>query len=545
MPGEADSAVAAKSTSAPTPLLAVRDIAKAFPGVQALRGVSLEVHAGEVLGLIGENGAGKSTLIKIIGGIHQPDEGELLIGGQPVGVGRISNPSEQQARRIENPSYPRRSHAFASVQESLAAGIAIIHQELNLADNLSLAENIFLGRQPTRGWPALGLCDKRGMHAQAETALAQVGLAVSPRVQLSELSPGQKQLVEIAKALSRDARVLIFDEPTSSLSTHEAEILFQRIEELRQRGIGMIYVSHRLGEITRLCRRVQVLRDGRDVGILQGGEITHENMVRLMVGRDVQHFFARDEEHPAEPGPVLLRVQDLKLGPAAPPVSFEVRAGEVVGVGGLVGAGRTEVLRAIFGVDRSTAGQVEIAGKPVRIRSPRDAVAAGLALVPEDRKTQGLILEQGIADNIVLAIKEALSRFGLVNRPREREVSQRKADKLRVRATSLETKVRNLSGGNQQKVVLGKWLAVEGKVLLLDEPTRGVDVGTKEEIYHLIRQLAAEGRGILMVSSEMEELIAMSDRVLVFHEGRLAGELSGERVTSENIMTLAVGGTIA
>jgi ribose transport system ATP-binding protein len=275
----------------------------------------------------------------------------------------------------------------------------------------------------------------------------------------------------------------------------------------------------------------------------------------------VQHFFARDEEHRAEPGRVLLRVQDLKLGPAAPPVSFEVRAGEVVGVGGLVGAGRTEVLRAIFGVDRTT-GQVEVAGKPVRIRSPRDAVAAGLALVPEDRKTQGLILEQGIADNIVLAIKEVLSRWGLVNRSGEREVARRQAEKLRVRAASLETKVRNLSGGNQQKVVLGKWLALGEvehpgcskqpgcldralNILLLDEPTRGVDVGTKEEIYHLIRQLAAEGRGILMVSSEMEELIAMSDRVLVFHEGRLAGELSGERITSENIMTLAVGGTIA
>jgi ribose transport system ATP-binding protein len=383
------------------------------------------------------------------------------------------------------------------------------------------------------------------MHAGAEAALRQVGLPISPRVLLSDLSPGQKQLVEIAKALSRDARLLIFDEPTSSLSTHEAEILFARIEELRRRGIGMIYVSHRLGEITRLCRRVQVLRDGRDVGILRDAEITHDNMVRLMVGRDVEHFFARDEEHPAEPGPVLLRVRDLKLGSSAHPVSFDVGAGEVVGMGGLVGAGRTEVLRAIFGVDRATAGQIEVAGKPIRIRSPRDAVTAGLALVPEDRKTQGLILEQGIADNICLAIKEMLARFGLVNRPREREVSRQQADKLRVRAPSLDAKVRNLSGGNQQKVVLGKWLAVEGKVLLLDEPTRGVDVGTKEEIYHLIRQLAAEGRGILMVSSEMEELIAMSDRVLVFHEGQLAGELSGERITSENIMTLAVGGTVS
>jgi ribose transport system ATP-binding protein len=528
------------ATAPAPPLLAARAISKSFPGVQALRGVSLEVHAGEVLGLVGENGAGKSTLIKIIGGIHAPDEGEILVDGRPVGVGRISNPSAAaKPGRIGNPSY------FRDARDSIAAGIAVIHQELNLADNLSLAENIFLGRQPHRGPAWLGLCNKQALQAAATTALEKVALHVDPRVTLGELSPGQKQLVEIAKALSQDARVLIFDEPTSSLSTHEAEILFARIEELRARGLGIVYVSHRLGEITRLCRRVQVLRDGAHIATLTGHEITHDTMVRLMVGRDVNHFFARDEQRAARPGDVVLRVRDLKLASSPQAVSFEVRAGEVVGVAGLVGAGRTEVLRAIFGVDPIQSGQIEVAGRPCRIRSPRDAVAAGLALVPEDRKTQGLVLEQGIADNICLAIKEVLAQFGLVNRGGETAAAQRQAENLRIRAPSLEAPARNLSGGNQQKVVLGKWLATGGKVLMLDEPTRGVDVGTKEEIYHLILQLAADGCGILMVSSEMEELIAISDRVLVFHEGRLAGELAGKRITSENIMTLAVGSTVA
>ncbi len=535
MAAEAES-TGTSTAARPTPLLAVQGVAKSFPGVQALRGVSLEVHAGEVLGLIGENGAGKSTLIKIIGGIHPPDAGGLLVDGRPV--------------------------RFRDARDSIAAGIAVIHQELNLADNVSLAENIFLGRQPTRGPAWLGLCDKRSLRTAAVAALEQVGLRSDPHVMLAELSPGQKQLVEIAKALSQDARVLIFDEPTSSLSTHEAEILFARIEELRARGLGVVYVSHRLGEITRLCRRVQVLRDGAHVGTLEGEEITHDKMVRLMVGRDVNHFFARDQQRAAQPGDVVLRVRDLKIASSPHPVSFDVRAGEVVGIGGLVGSGRTEVLRAIFGVDAIESGQIEVAGRPCRIHSARDAVAAGIALVPEDRKTQGLVLELGIADNICLTIKEMLARFGLVNRAAETAAARQQAEKLRIRAPSLDVRVRNLSGGNQQKVVLGKWLSLVAtqhpdcskqpgcsdralKVLMLDEPTRGVDVGTKEEIYHLILQLAADGCGILMVSSEMEELIAISDRVLVFHEGRLAGELSGEKITSENIMTLAVGSTLS
>jgi ribose transport system ATP-binding protein len=515
MAAEAESTTT-PSAAGPEPLLAVRNVSKSFPGVQALRAVGLELRAGEVLGLIGENGAGKSTLIKIIGGIHPPDAGELRVDGREV--------------------------RFRDAHDSIAAGIAVIHQELNLADNLSLAENIFLGRQPTRGPAWFGLRDQRRLRTAAAAALAEVGLHVDSGVILAELSPGQKQLVEIAKALSQDARLLVFDEPTSSLSTHEAEILFARIEELKSRGLGIIYVSHRLGEITRLCQRVQVLRDGAHVGILEAGEITHDRMVRLMVGRDVNHFFGRDERRAAHPGDVVLRVRDLRIASSPHEVSFEVRAGEVVGVGGLVGAGRTEVLRAIFGIDPVESGQIEVAGQSCRIRSARDAVTAGIALVPEDRKTQGLVLELGIADNIVLAIKERLARFGLVNRAAEAAVARQQADKLRVRTPALDVRVRNLSGGNQQKVVLGKWLATDGKVLMLDEPTRGVDVGTKEEIYHLILQLAAAGRGILMVSSEMEELIAISDRVLVFHEGRLAGELAGENITSENIMTLAVGG---
>jgi ribose transport system ATP-binding protein len=502
------------STTLPEPFLSVSGISKSFPGVQALSGVGLHVGESEVLALIGENGAGKSTLMKIIGGIYQPDAGEIQVRGRKI--------------------------AFRSVQDSLAAGIAIIHQELNLADNLSVAENIYLGRQPRRG--PFGLRDRRALIRGSEAALAQVGLHVHPLARLGDLSPGRKQLVEIAKALSREARLLVFDEPTSSLSTREAEVLFERIDDLRARGIAIIYISHRLVEITRLARRVQVLRDGRMAGFLEGPEITHDNMVRLMVGRDISKFFGHQRKEDAGWGRVVLSVKGLRTASSPHRVSFDLRAGEILGMGGLVGAGRSELVRALFGVDPIIEGSVEVDGKPVGIRSPRDAIAAGLQLVPEDRKAQGLILDLTIRENVALAGLPTYRRWGLLDRGRERDVARGEVERLRIRAPGIEVKARNLSGGNQQKVVLGKWLSLGAKVLILDEPTRGVDVGAKQEIYALLSRLAAAGLGILMVSSEMEELIAMSDRVLVLHEGRLAGELAGARITEEDVIRLAVGG---
>ncbi len=499
------------------PFLSVQGISKSFPGVQALTKVSLSVHAGELLALIGENGAGKSTLMKIIGGIYPPDEGEICVLGRPV--------------------------TFSSVQESLDAGIAIIHQELNLADNLSVAENIFLGRQPRRG--PFGLRDRKALIARSEEALAQVGLRASPRVLLSDLSPGQKQLVEIAKALSRDAKLLIFDEPTSSLSTREAEVLFERIEELKSRGMAIIYISHRLGEISRLARRVQVLRDGRVAGFLEGVEITHDGMVRLMVGRDVSKFFSHERNPLAGERQVVLSVRGLMVRSSPHPVSFDLHAGEILGMAGLVGAGRTELVRAIFGIDPIEEGTIEVRGRAVKVRSPRDAIRAGISLVPEDRKNQGLVLDLTIRENVAMAGLESYARWGLLDRARQRQVASEQAQQLHIRAPTIEVKARNLSGGNQQKVVLGKWLSMAARVLILDEPTRGVDVGAKEEIYALMSRLAAGGLGILMVSSEMEELMAMSDRVLVLHEGRLEGELSGDRITEENVLSLAVGGGAA
>jgi ribose transport system ATP-binding protein len=517
-----DARAAASSRVEPSsrPFLSAEGIAKSFPGVQALAAVNLEVHAGEVLALIGENGAGKSTLMKVLGGIYQPDAGLIRVEGRPV--------------------------AFRRVQDSLNAGIAVIHQELNLADNLSVAENVFLGRQPVLGgFGFLGLRDRRALFERTEEALAQVGLRVSPRARLADLSPGQKQLVEVAKALSQDARLLIFDEPTSSLSTREAEVLFERIEELKARGMAVIYISHRLGEISRLAGRVQVLRDGRHAGFLEGKEITHDNMVRLMVGREISKFFSHQRDLASQDRPVVLAVRDLRVASSPHPVSFVLHRGEILGMAGLVGAGRTELVRAIFGVDPSHGGAVEVDGRPVRVRSPRHAVAAGIVLVPEDRKTQGLVLELTVRENLSLARLERQARWGWIDRDGERELAREQARRLRIRTPSLDAQVRNLSGGNQQKVVLGKWLAMGGRVLILDEPTRGVDVGAKQEIYQLMSELASAGLAILMVSSEMEELIAMSDRVLVLHEGRLTGELSGGAITEKNVLQLAVGGAAA
>ena len=493
----------------PPRLLEVRAVTKEFPGVRALRGVSLQVGVGEVLAVIGENGAGKSTLMKILAGVQRPDTGEVFVDGQPV--------------TMEN------------VSDALELGIALIHQELNLADNLDAAANIFLGREFRNG----PLLQRGRQHEEARKFLAAVGLDIDPGTLVSTLSIGRQQLVEIAKALSVSARVLIMDEPTSSLSARETENLFKVIRDLKQRGVSVVYISHRLGEVKELADRVTVLRDGENAGELAREEISHDRMVRLMVGRDLSQFY---QHQPHTPGEVVLAVDRLRT-PVHPTkaLSFQLRAGEIVGMAGLVGAGRTELLQTLFGVTPAKGGTIRVGGKSCAPKSPREAIAAGLALVPEDRKQQGLILEMAVRFNLSLPSLGRDQRRGFLNFAAEDRISGEMIGKMRVKTPNDRQLVQFLSGGNQQKVVLGKWLAMRPKVLLLDEPTRGIDVGAKSEIYGLMEQLAREGVAILFVSSDMEEVLGMSDRALVMHEGRITGELTRSQLSEEAIMHLATG----
>jgi ribose transport system ATP-binding protein len=499
----------------PPPLLEARDVRKHFPGVQALDGVTVHVSAGEVLAVIGENGAGKSTLMKVLVGIHAPDAGALFFEGHPV--------------------------RFAGVAEALRRGIVLIHQELNLAENLSIAANLFLGREPVLGGP-LGWLDRRRMNDRARGLLARVGLAVAPNRAVGKLPPGQRQLVEIARALSLDARLIIMDEPTSSLTQRETDRLYEVIDDLKRAGVAIVYISHRLAEVRRVADRVTVLRDGRNAGELARAEISHDAMVRLMVGRDLKQFYPRRHALGAA-APVRLAVRDLTYagGPGIP-ISFAVRGGEIVGMAGLVGAGRTELAEALFGIRALTGGTVHLDGTPVTLRHPSQAITAGLLLAPEDRRRHGLVLEESVRGNLALPNLDRLSTLGWVVRGREAELCRDLMRRLGVRASGPGQRVRLLSGGNQQKVVLGKWLARRPRVLILDEPTRGVDVGARSEIYALMDQLAGEGVAILMISSDLEEILGMSDRVLVLHEGRLAGELARAELSEEAVMHLATGG---
>ncbi len=512
--------------SSSPPLLEVRGLSKRFPGVQALDNVRLHAAAGEVLAVVGENGAGKSTLMKILAGLYAPDAGDLLLDGRPV--------------------------RFAGVRDALAHGIVLIHQELNLADNLSVAANLFLGRERPRGGP-LGWIDRPAEARQAQALLARVGLNVPPGRPVGELAIGQQQLVEIARALALDARIIIMDEPTSSLSQRETDTLFGVIADLKRAGVTVLYISHRLAEVKAVADRVTVLRDGRNAGELAREEISHAAIVRLMVGRDLRQFYARQHAPSSNPTPAggggqggesaRLEVRGLRYqGGPATPVSFAVRAGEIVGMAGLVGAGRTELAEALFGLRPLAEGQVLLDGRPVRIRSPRDAVRRGLLLAPEDRRLHGLVLSESVLDNLSLPNMDLLSVLRLVVPRRETSLARDLVERLRIKTPRLRQTVGLLSGGNQQKVVLGKWLARRPKVLLLDEPTRGVDVGARGEIYALMDRLAGEGVGILMISSDLEEILGMSDRVLVMHEGRLAGALSRAELSEEAVMHLATGG---
>jgi ribose transport system ATP-binding protein len=500
-----------------TALLEVRDIRKQFPGVLALDGVSLSVQPGEVLALIGENGAGKSTLMKILAGIYTPDQGELFLDGQPL---RLSG-----------------------VADALRRGIVLIHQELNLADNLSVAANLFLGREKTWGsW--LGWLDRPGMRRAALRLLERVGLAVSPETLVGDLALGQQQMVEIARALSLSARLIIMDEPTSSLTQRETDRLFEVIADLKQAGVAVVYISHRLAEVQRIADRVTVLRDGRNSGELSRAETTHEAMVQHMVGRDLHQFFHRTHPEPEAQAaqPVRLEVREVRfVGGPETPVSLKVRGGEIVGVAGLVGAGRTELAEALFGIRELTAGQVLLDGQALSIHSPKDAIAHGLLLAPEDRRLHGLVLAESVLHNISLPNLDRLSQWRLVRTRREHELGRDTCDRLHVKTPRLGQPVGLLSGGNQQKVVVGKWLACQPKVLIFDEPTRGVDVGAKSEIYTLMDEQAQRGVAILMISSDLEEILGMSDRVLVFHQGALAGELNRADLTEQAIMRLATG----
>ena len=492
-------------------LLEISGVGKSFPGVRALHDVSFSVGAGEVVAVLGENGAGKSTLMKILAGVQMPDTGSIRLEGAPVQI--------------------------HSVEEGLSLGIALIHQELNLATNLSIGANLFLGREPVKR----GLIDEREIELRSRKLLGRVGLDLDPATLVGNLSIGRQQLVEIAKALSTNARILIMDEPTSSLSQGETERLFEVVKDLRQNGVSILYISHRLGEVVELADRVVVLRDGENAGELARAEINHDRMVSLMVGRDLAQFYAH-QPHP--PGEVVLSVSGLRT-PAHPShgIDFELRAGEIVGMAGLVGAGRTELLETLFGITPAVGGTVIVEGVPRTLVNPRAAIAAGMALVPEDRKQQGLILEMAVADNISLASISRDQRAGFLNFAAERRITEEMTERMRIKTPSSRQIVRFLSGGNQQKVVLGKWLAMKPRILFLDEPTRGIDIGAKREIYALMEDLAKQGVAILFVSSELEEVIGMSDRALVMHEGRLAGALKREELGEESIMRLATGRT--
>jgi ribose transport system ATP-binding protein len=493
-------------------ILQMLGIEKRFGGVHALRGVDFSIDAGEVVALVGENGAGKSTLMKILGGVHQPDAGTLLIDGAPARINSVGGAFDR--------------------------GIAFIHQELNVLGNLDVAANVFLGREPVHGG-FLRLIDRKRMHAETQIYLKRLGLNVPTTTLVDALPIAHQQMVEIAKALSMNARLLIMDEPTSSLTLTETERLLEVVKELRTQGVAVIYISHRLSEVEAIADRAVVLRDGMNVGSLARAEITHSNMVNLMVGRNLESFY-RHPEGAAEPD--FFTVEGLRTNRYPQhAVSFSIGQGEILGLAGLVGAGRTEVAETLFGVRSAAESRVLLDRKPVSVRCARDAIAHGVYLIPEDRRQAGLITEDVIRQNITLPALSRYSTAGLIGRERETRVAIEVCRKLNVKATSVEVRTGNLSGGNQQKVVLAKWLSLDPKVLIFDEPTRGIDVGAKAEIYDLMRELAKAGVAILMISSDMEEVLNISDRVAVMHEGRVTGILERADCTEANVMRLAVG----
>jgi len=491
-------------------LLKLEGVSKEFPGVKALSGVSFDLRAGEVHAVCGENGAGKSTLMKIISGVYQPNSGSITFKGEPV--------------------------QFASTLQSEAAGIAIIHQELNLVPHLTVAENIYLAREPRRGF----LVDRKRLVADAKRCLDRLGVDIDPNVQVRTLSVAQCQMVEIAKALSLDATVLIMDEPTSSLTEQEAQLLFKVIRDLKAQGTGIIYISHRLDEMAEIVDRVTVLRDGRYISTDDFDSLTVDDIVARMVGRSLEDKFPEPTRKSGEE--VIFSAAGLTSRGVFSNINFEIRRGEILGFAGLMGAGRTEVARAIFGADPLDAGTITLDGNELKISDPRSAIEAGIAYLSEDRKAQGLAVKMPVDANLVMARMEAIAnRFGVIDRKRHREAGQRYVDLLNIRTPSLSQPVRLLSGGNQQKIIIGKWLFREPRIMFFDEPTRGIDVGAKFAIYQIMDELAGRGIGIVLISSELPEVLGMSDRVAVFHGGHITATLKTRDTSQEEIMHYASG----
>jgi ribose transport system ATP-binding protein len=493
--------------------LAVQGVSKRFPGVHALDRVDLDVRRGEVHVLLGENGAGKSTLMKILSGVYARDEGQIFIDGAAV-----------------EPDNPRHAQTL---------GISIIYQTFSQAPHLSIAENLFLGREPLTPW---GLIDRRRTNAMSREALARVGLALAPETPIKRLSVAQQQMVEIAKALSLNARIVIMDEPTSALTDRETKRLFEIIRALRAEGRAIIYISHRLEEVGQIGDRVTVLRDGRRVGSADVGKVEIPALISMMVGRDLVQTALRE---PPAPGPEVLRVEGLSRKGVLAEIDLRLHRGEILALAGLVGSGRTELARAIFGADPIDAGEITVHGKPVRLRHPADAAALGIGFVTEDRLQSGLLMTLSIGHNATLPSLRQFDLLGglFLNVAKERTAADHHVRVLKVQSSSLERKVRYLSGGNQQKVVLAKWLMARSKILIMDEPTQGIDVGAKEDVHRLMVEFTREqGGAILLISSDLPEVLRMSDRILVMREGRIAGELAGVDATQERVMELAVGG---
>jgi rhamnose transport system ATP-binding protein len=499
------------SSTNPVPRLTLTRATKTFGRVRALENGNLTLWPGEVHALLGENGAGKSTLVKILAGVHRPDGGELMIDGT--------------------------ARSFSDPADARSAGIAVIYQEPTLFFDLSIAENIYMGRQPT---DALGRIRYDEMHREVDALLVSLGVNLRAQRLVRGLSIADQQVVEIAKALSLNANVLVMDEPTAALSLPEVERLFSIVRKLRESGVAILFITHRLDEVFALTERVTIMRDGATVETAMTKDLTTDQIVAKMVGRDLDTFYPKAD---VTPGEVRLSVRGLTRIGVFKDVSFEVRAGEIVALAGLVGAGRSEVARAIFGIDMPDAGEVHVCGKRVAPGKPAVAVRAGIALVPEDRRAQGLALELSIARNASLTVLGRLVKHGLISSASETKLAAHWGQRLKLKAPSLDAPAGTLSGGNQQKVVLGKWLATEPRVLIIDEPTRGIDVGAKAEVYRTLSDLVREGMAVLMISSELPEVLGMADRVLVMHEGRISASLSRAQATEQSIMGAALGGT--
>ncbi len=489
-------------------LLEMNDVSKRFLGVHALKGVHFDLRCGEVHALVGENGAGKSTLMKVLTGIHQPDSGEIFFEGKP--------------------------YAVKNIGEAQNLGISMIHQELNMMNDLTVAQNVFIGRELKKG-PWL---DDAGMVRETQKIFDRIGIKIDPKTKLGRLTVGKQQMVEIAKAVSRDCKLLILDEPTAALTQTEIEDLFRIMGDLKAKGIGMVYISHRMDEISRISDRITVMRDGEYVGTVDTVSVTKDDIINMMIGRVVYEDPKTHSEVP-EDAETVLEVKNLSSGNLFKDVSFKLRKGEILGFSGLMGAGRTEVARAIFGADPHDGGEIFVNGKRVNIKSPEDAVKLGIGYLSEDRKRYGLLLDKSVAENTALASIDKYTKGGIINDRQIKAEAREENAKLRTKTPSMEQLLKNLSGGNQQKVIIARWLIKNSDILIFDEPTRGIDVGAKSEIYTLMNQLAKQGKSIIMISSELVEILRMSDRILVMCEGKKTGELDISEANQENIMQLA------